>query len=438
MHSDDRSAPWVAVGLRADTGVIDVASVQGKVSYIGLFAPDRHDKILMDTARGLGRAMNPAIGEKHTLLERLSHKMGMSQSPEEFGTTIEPIVTEQGRTDVLRLFSEDHALAFGAMVRAHPNLRKMDLFEGPARAGDIRHPGVVGAINTINGAQFGDGFKIVRKPEVAKMWDEVATRAPGAIAMVEEVAQKHRLQTITSGSLTPERAFERMAEATLGRYVSGEERTRAGQWVEALGKETVRPDTRTTMMGALEPLSKREQDTPQLWSSQSLDRMAAATRMAQSADRPYGTQDVVEAVVQRAPKRVVESIGMDMAWMEDTLGRDPLGNVRARVVEQVVKPATQEAALASGRPVQDMGTKMEAHAQYAIIGSARVEKMPSRVWEAHEALEAQAQGDAKGKEMVASALFQTPEDQRLSPEKRGVIPLLRGAGARVAGNDVRA
>lgn len=431
-HTSGGNANWVAVGLRADSGVVDVAAIHGESTHIGMFAPTSvFDKIPRDVARGIGRALNPEMSQKQGALESLGRKMGMISNPEEFGMTIRPIVSEQGRSEALALLSEDRALAFGAMMRAHPKTGAlMDGFEGPARVGDVRHPGVVSVINAVNGAQIGEDGRVVRDPDVAAMWQKVAKEAPGVLGMVEKVGEQHHLQTLTAGAPTnPTRAYERLAEAWTGRDLVGDERTRAGLWVRTLGHEAVDSTTRSTMMGALDMLAKRERQDPKVWSDPAasvgdVQAMGAAVRLTRSIDAVAFTSDATETLIRNSSPRAMREVGMHMLAQEQTMGADPLGVVRGAVAKGVVRPATLDALPAGHKPAASLDDQVVAHAQYAIIGTRPLRHVPARIEEVQSAL-----SGTSGRGM-GDVLFQEPEDQKLPADRRAVVPAVRRLATR--------
>jgi len=442
---------WAVVGLRAKSGLMDVGIVTGPGSTIGGVEPSEGGAMAQELARDFG---NAAHTEGHTgsgLRDWVGEKLGISKTAAEVGVSFQTALTGKARAQALAAFPEDRALAFGALVRQHPNVAPfVNAFEGSARAVDIRQPGVVDAINVANGAQIEPDGRMVRNPVAAGVWRQMADKTPGAVALLEGAAQKGRLHTIGAVS-SPDQAFGRLAEAHAGSHLHGETRDNAVAWARALSGPKVDPDNRALLMEVIKPLAQRpvthEEPGPEYWMQTGSGRyprmeslsavMRAAVEMDAFSD-PLVVRDVdmglglrpqvirstgqvaVPGVLTRAPAADIERHGERLLNLG--LGRNPVAVVRQRVEEEVVLPMTRRQADPEwkSRRLVNGGTESEEHAQKGLIGFSNIRMVPAQLSHAIDALDRMKRGDLAKAEQV---LFPHDKDRPLA--ERAVVPSAR-------------
>jgi len=463
-RGDTGQKRWAVVGLRAKSGLVDVGIVTGPGGTIGGVEPSEGGMMAQELARDFGKA---AHTEGHTgtgLRDWVSEKLGISKTAAEVGVSFQTALTGKARAEALAAFPEDRALAFGALVRQHPNVAPfVDRFEGPARAGDIRQPGVVDAINVANGVQIEQDGRMVRNPHAAEVWRDMSYQTPGALALLEGAAQKGRLHTVRTVS-SPDQAFGRLAEAHAGTHLHGETREKAAAWTQALSGRDVDPDTRGLFMGVIKPLAQREatdqEPGPDYWMEKGagrytrLESLAAVTRAAVEVDAfsaptvtryvdmgPSRRGQVIRSTGQIAvPSALVRTQAADIErdgerLLDLRLGRNPVAVLRQRVEEEVVLPMTRPQADPEWTPKRLASgvRESEAHAHKGLIGFPNIRMVPAQLSHALDALDRMKKGDMAKAESV---LFPLDKDRPLS--ERAVVPAVREAreaGAKVAASD---
>ena len=146
---------WVAVGLQAETGLIDVARLDGPMLTVGIATPQQGSALAQEAAVAIGEATAAGMHLKQNSgpLGKAINLVRNTMDPADADTSkfqVTAVSSRNERNAMLAALGDDAAAAMAEAMRAHPALKAFHL-EGAQAHKDPRVPGTVEALNTLNG-----------------------------------------------------------------------------------------------------------------------------------------------------------------------------------------------------------------------------------------------------------------------------------------------
>lgn len=298
---------WVAVGLRADTGIVDVARLDGPMSTVGVATPQQGSVLAQEAAVAIGEATAAGMDlpQRRSMLQKAMDVLKPATlDPADADTSkfkVTPVSSRKERDALLATLGDDAAAAMAGALRDHPALRSFHL-EGAQAHKDPRVPGTVEALNTLNGTipwTFTGKDALVQDVEMRAKWDAMIRENPAIPAAIGAVAAHATLPPHMNDRDTGPRTPRELAIALGGAIVpaEGEKASLRRAWVEgAILAPTTLDSTREGMVQALPALVKHGRETPeavtafcekattQLYPSD-LDALAGGMAFARGLDR---------------------------------------------------------------------------------------------------------------------------------------------------------
>lgn len=232
--------------------------------------------------------------------DKISEATGMTRSAEALGVSFQIQMDQKTRSNALEAIPSEQALAFGVLVRRHPNIAPLvDGFDNNAgewMLGDVRKPGMLAVINAANGTEVQPDGYVGRNAQAAAVWRGLADdeEGAGALGILENVAIKGRLPTVGAPT-SREQAFERLAQAHAGGTLEGEHKAVGAEWARVLSSTTLWNGSRVALMDSVGVLVQRpfskDEPGPVYWvrgeegDHRRNDALAAVVETARDLDR---------------------------------------------------------------------------------------------------------------------------------------------------------
>lgn len=265
---------WVAVGLRADTGIVDVARLDGPMFTVGITTPQQGAALAQEAAVAIGQATAAGMDlpQKRGLIGKALDIMKPARlDPADADTSkfkVTPVSSRKERDALLATLGDDAAAAMAGALREHPALRGFHL-EGPQAHKDPRVPGTVEALNTLNGAipwTFTGHDALVQDTEMRAKWDRMVQENPAVPAAIGAVAARATLPPHMNDRDSGPRTTRELAIALGGAIVpaEGDKASLRRAWVEgAILSPSTLDATRAGMVDALPALVRHGRETPE-------------------------------------------------------------------------------------------------------------------------------------------------------------------------------
>lgn len=348
---------WLFVGLRDQSGIVDVARVEGPMFTAGITRPQDGAILPQQAAILAGQSVGAdnEIAPRGRIASFLDRTVGARQDLDNAEISVHPIANRATRQAALNSMDPEHVALFGAAIRDHHRLSALvDQFEGPTRNADVRNPGTIDALNLANGVYQQTDGTLFADPQSpwAKNTDD------GTLQLLEIAAIKGKIEPLLAVQ-TPLAIRGALATSLAGYAMAnlGDD-TKKGLRIisfinDVAGADHIHPETRLTLATNAGWLSERPDtvdellaysDKPLLYTGPALkaDTLAAAARMALAVDAAVGAGSyrTQEALVQ-APLSVVDKTGGQMLDLEARVAPDPIPHIAQQVKAAVVLPAVE-------------------------------------------------------------------------------------------------
>jgi hypothetical protein len=430
---------WLFVGLRAETGAIDVGRVEGPMFMAGITRPQDGANLPQQAAISIGRAFgsDTEMQPKGLIAGFLSRTIGPEKDVEAAEVAVYPLEDRKSRQAALQKMDPGHAAIFGAAVADHErHAFVLPFFQGPAQHADVRSPGVVEAINLSNSFPP----DTIRGPGTGT---PVWRSEPGMLHMLE-------MATATGRSLplahvqTRDQAREAVADSLVGPLPTEQgARARTLAWVnDVAGSHDVLPATRATIAPLARVLAERGED-PTSWLTpmplpladagpvRRADALGAALRLAQATDEALHTPGATLQKAVQAPDRVLVTTGSQMLNIEERHGRDPVQGAGRAVHDlystlSVALHESREPSLITNdqwRTATAPNALME-RAQRIAVGDGMVSfgNLPGQIEGVFVQAKAIARGEPEAREDFHRKVFRNPVDHTRTAMEAALPP----------------